>query len=264
MKKQLILIVLGLSLGSCSEYQKAFKSEDTEFQKKVAKNLYEKKKYSKAIRLFEVVAPVYKGKSGEEETAYLFGMAYYNTKQYYLAAYQLEGFASSYPRDSRAEEASFVAAKCFAKLSPVYSLDQVDTEKAITKVQEFIDRYPNTNYLAEANQIAKELRVKLEKKAFEIAKQYNTVQDYKAAQVALDLFLSDYPGTVYKEDALFLKFDSAYKLAINSVASKIQERLQNAKSAHQSLMKFKSDTKYKNEADQMLATIDKELQQFSK
>jgi hypothetical protein len=43
MKKQLILIVLGLSLGSCSEYQKAFKSEDTEFQKKVAKNLYEKK-----------------------------------------------------------------------------------------------------------------------------------------------------------------------------------------------------------------------------
>lgn len=264
MKKLLILIVLGLTLGSCSEYQKAFRSEDTEVQKAAAIKMYEKQKYGKAIRLFELIAPVYKGKAGEENVAYMFGMAYYNTKQFYLAAYQLESFASAYPRDPRNEEASFLAAKCFARLSPVYSLDQTDTEKAIYKMQDFIDRYPNSTYMAEANSIAKDLRVKLEKKAFEVAKQYNTIQDYKAAQVAFDLFLSDFPGTVFKEEALYLKLDSAFKLAINSVPSKMQERLLNAKAAYQSLVKFKADTQYKTKADDMLATIDKELQQFSK
>ena len=56
---------------------------------------------------------------------------------------------------------------------------------------------------------------KLEKKAYEIAKQYNTVMDYKAAMVALDNFVSDYPGTPFKEDALFYKYDSAYQIGIN-------------------------------------------------
>jgi outer membrane protein assembly factor BamD len=52
-------------------------------------------------------------------------------------------------------------------------------------------------------------------------------------------------------------------LAINSVPSKMEERLTNAKIAYDKLIKFNNDTKYKDKADKMLATIDKELQQFS-
>ena len=44
----------------------------------------------------------------------------------------------------------------------------------------------------------------------------------------------------------------------------MEERLHNAKTSYDNLMKFKSDTKYKNKADKMLASIEKELQQFSK
>jgi outer membrane protein assembly factor BamD len=42
---------------------------------------------------------------------------------------------------------------------------------------------------------------------------YNTISDFKSALVALDNFIV-YPGTPFKEDALFYKFDSAYQLAI--------------------------------------------------
>ena len=55
-------------------------------------------------------------------------------------------------------------------LSPVYSLDQTDTFKAIDKLQSFIDAYPNSEYLAEANETVKVLREKIEKKVFENAK----------------------------------------------------------------------------------------------
>jgi outer membrane protein assembly factor BamD len=58
--------------------------------------------------------------------------------------------------------------------------------------------------------------------------------------------------------------DSAYKLAINSVPQKMQERLNEAKTAYHSLIKFNASSKYKKQADNMLVSIDKELQQFSK
>jgi outer membrane protein assembly factor BamD len=112
--------------------------------------------------------------------------------------------------------------------------------------------------------MVKVLREKLEKKAFENAKQYNTISDYKAAMVAFDNFIINYPGTPFKEKALFYKFDSAYNLAINSVSAKMEERLNAAVAAYQSLIKFKPDTEYKTKADEMLARIENDLKQFSK
>ena len=149
-------------------------------------------------------------------------------------------------------------------LSPVYSLDQTDTSKAIEKLQAFIDTYPNSEYLGEANSIVKNLNEKLERKVFENAKGYNTISDYKSALVALDNFIINFPGTPYKEKALFYKLESAYSLAINSVPSKMEERLENAKVAYSSLIKFKADTEYKLKADEMLARIENDLKQFSK
>lgn len=264
MKKYLYIFALIVLVTSCSEYQKALNTEDVAIKFDQATKKYDQKKYSKAIRLFEQIAPSYKGKPQAEKLFYMFAHSYYNTKQYYLAAYQFESFASSYPKSEKREEAAFLAAKCFSKLSPVSSLDQTDTDKALQKLQDFIDLYPNSEYLPDANAIVTELKNKLEKKAFDIAKQYNTITDYKSAIASFENFISDFPGTPLKEDALYYKFDSAYNLAINSVSQKMKERLENAKIAHANLIKFKADTKYKAKADEMLARIEKDLQQFSK
>jgi outer membrane protein assembly factor BamD len=264
MKKFFILITALVLLSSCNEYHKAMKSEDVAVKFDVAGRLYEKEKYDKAIRLFEQIAPAYKGKPQAEKMFYMYAQSLYKTKQYYTAAYQFESFASSYPKSEKVQEAYFLGAKCYSLMSPVYSVDQVDTYKAIDKLQEFIDRFPESTYLAEANTIAKELRNKIEKKAFENAKQYNTISDYKSAIIALDNFVSDFPGTPYKEDALYFKFDSTYLLAINSVQGKMEERLNNAKNAYNNLIKFNSSTKYKVQVDEKIARINQDLQQFSK
>lgn len=248
---------------SCSEYQKALKSEDPGFKTKVAEDQFNAGKYKKALRLYEQVAPSYKGKPNAERLFYFYAKSYYNTKQYYLAGYQFESFVASYPRSEKREEASFLGAECFYRLSPVYSLDQTDTEKALTKLQKFIDTYPNSEYLPQANTYVKELSEKLEKKAYEIAKQYNNISDYKASIKAFDNFLLDFPGTSYREKALFYRFDSAYQLAINSVPYKKEERLLNAKASYNTFVKQNADSEFKAQADTMLATIEKELQQYS-
>ncbi|MBK0369012.1 outer membrane protein assembly factor BamD [Flavobacterium agrisoli] len=262
MKKITALFLLLVLCNACGDYQKALKSEDVATKFAMASELYDAGKYSKAIRLFEQLAPSYKGKPQAEKLFYMFSKSYYNTKQYSLSGYQFDSFVAGYPRSEKVEEAAFLGAKSYSKLSPAYSLDQTDTYKAIEKMQNFIDNYPESQYIVEANETMKVLTEKLEKKSYEIAKQYNTISDYKSALVAFDNFVADYPGTTYKEDALFYKFDSAYQLAINSVYDKMKDRLNVAKTSYNNLMKFKSDTKYKQKAEEMNARIDEDLEKF--
>lgn len=263
-KKLVSLLLLLVLFASCSEFQKALKTEDVAVKFEMATRLYDAGKYNDAIRLIEQIAPAYRGKPQAEKLFYMFSQSYYKTKQYYLAAYQFESFVSGYPKSEKIEESAYLGAKCFSMLSPVYSLDQVDTYKAIDKLQAFIDSYPNSTYLPEANKSLKVLNEKIEKKVYENAKQYNTIMEYKAAMVALDNFVADYPGTPLKEDALFYKYDSAYQLGINSIPAKMEERLNVAVTAYNSLMKFKPDTKYKKIADEMMVRIETDLKKFTK
>ncbi len=264
MKKIVSLVLLIALFTSCNEYQKALKKDDVAVKFEMGTKLYDQGKYTKAIRLFEQIAPAYRGKPQAEKLFYMFAQSYYKTEQFYLAGYQFESFVSSYPKSEKLQEAAFLGANSYSKLSPVYSLDQTDTNKAIDKLQAFIDTYPNSEYLSQANETVKVLTEKIEKKVYENAKGYNTISDYKSALVALDNFIADYPGTKYKEDALFYRLDSAYQLGINSVESKKEERLNVAKTAYSNLMKFNADSQYKEKANVMLAKVEQDLQKFTK
>lgn len=264
MKKIISVLFVALFLYSCSDYQAALKSEDPAVKYDVASKLYDAGKYSKALRIFEQLAPSYRGKPQGEKLFYMFAQSYYKTKQYYLAGYQFDSFIAGYPRSEKAEECAYLGAHSYSMLSPVYSIDQTDTFKAIEKIQGFIDRYPNSQYITEANAISKKLNDKIERKVYENAVEYNKISNYKSAIIALDNFVADYPGTPYKEKALYYKLDSAFLLAINSVPSKMEERLNLAKTSYNNLIKFKPDTEYRKKADEMLAQIDVELQKYNK
>ena len=119
MKKFLVLVTLVVFFSSCNQYQKALKSDDVAIKFTVAEKLYAAGKYSKAIRLFEQMAAVYKGKPQAEKMFYMYSQSLYKTNQFYLAGYQFESFAASYQKSEKIEEASFLGAKCFSKLSGV-------------------------------------------------------------------------------------------------------------------------------------------------
>jgi outer membrane protein assembly factor BamD len=260
MKNLLYFLFVIVLFSSCSEYQKALKNEDAAVKLDMATKMYESGKFNHSLRLIEQIAGVYRGRPDAEQLFYMYAQSYFKTRQYYLAGYQFESFVSAYPKSDKVIESAFLGAKSYSMLSPVYSLDQTDTNKAIEKLQSFIDTYPNSEYIAEANTITKTLNGKLEKKVFENAKGYNTISDFKSALIALDNFIADFPGTSYKEEALYYRLDSAYKLGVNSIPSKMEERLNVAKVAYANLIKFKPDTQYKQKADEMLVRIEKDLQ----
>lgn len=267
MKKLFYIFITCTLLSSCSEYQKALKGTDIGTKYKEGEKQFEKGKYAKANKLFEQIIPNYRGKPQAEKLTYLHAKAYYEMEEWYLASYQFERFVASYPSSEKVEEASFLGAKSAYMLSPVYSKEQHETKEAINKLQSFINLYPESEYLAEANKLVKELDFKLEKKAFDIAKQYNTIAgytaDYNAPIQAIDAFIFDFPGSVFREEALFIKFDSAYKLAMNSVYHKKQERLENAKTYYNNFKTSYANSEFIEEANRMNEEIENELKNFS-
>ena len=70
----------------------------------------------------------------------------------------------------------------------------------------------------------KELNHRLDKKAFEAARLYYNMEDYKAARVAFRNILKDNADNIYREDILYYIAKSSYKYAQLSVVSKQKER----------------------------------------
>ncbi len=249
MKKIIYIFFAVLFLNSCNDFQKVMKSEDIALKFKTGEELYNEGKYKKANRLFEQIVPKYRGKPQAEKLMYMHAMCFYKLEVYYLSAYRFEQFVSSYPQSEKVEEAAFLSAKSYYEESPIFSKDQQETIKAIEKIQLFVNQYPNSEYLAQANELVKELDYKLEKKAFEIAKQYNLIYDYKASIKSFNNFLLNFPGSSLRENALYWKFNSEYNLAVLSIESLKQERISIALADYNSLIKAYPETKFLDEAN---------------
>ena len=263
-----IYFVLSLVLlTSCGEYQKVLNRGSIEDQYKMAVKMYEAKKYSKALRLFEKVTPAYRTKPQMERIQYMVANSNFNEKNYSIAGYYFNRFSQNYPKSSKQEEADFLSALSYYKAAPVYSKDPTDTNKALESFQSFIDKYPDSPRLAEANKYYNELQFKLETKAFEIAKGYYITaqtdsRNYRAAITAFDNLITDYLGTRYKEEALYLRFKAAHDFAIKSTDRKKDERIKSAIKAYEKLERNFPESKFMSESKEMLAVLNKEQERI--
>lgn len=258
----LVMLLLILMSSACSDYQKLLNSDDVSEKYKQAEVYYNNGEYRKANRLFEQIIPKYRGKPQAQRIIFFFAESYFQTKSYYLAAYQYENFIKSYPKSDRVQEATFKAAKSYYFQSPRHSLDQEDTFTALEKLQVFLNLYPESEYADEANQMIAELQEKLEKKDFEIAKQYYTIRDYKAAIKANENFVSGFPGTKFREESLYIKFIASYEIAINSIDAKKQERLEELIQQYNTLLRYYPETLFLADLDKRMTQVYTEIKQF--
>ena len=254
-----VFFALFLSLFSCSDYQKVLNNPDTNLKYKAAEEYYKSGSYKKANRLFEQIVPSYRGKPQAQRIIFFYANTYFQIKDYNLAAYQFESFVKSYPKSDRLQEAYFMSAKSYYMLSPRSSLDQEDTYKAIDKLQIFLDNYPESEFSDDANTLIAELQVKLEKKSFEICKKYYTIRDYKASMNSFDNFISDFPGTQFKEEALYYKFLSKFELAINSIFTLKKERFVDAQEIGNTLLRYFPESIFLKDIGRKFKNIEKEL-----
>ena len=222
----MLLIVLVLLAGSCkSKFEKLKASNDNAKKYQAAIAYYNKKDYNKALELFGLwYSALPQASTGRKTLYYYYAYTNYRLKDYTSASYHFKQFADTYPASTRAEECNFMSAYCYYLDSPIYSLDQENTTKAIDKLQLFINLYPKSERVAEASKLIQNLRDKLERKAYENAKLYLTIGDYQAAVIDFGNVLRDYPDTKYAEEMEYLTIRAQYLYADHSDRFKQEER----------------------------------------
>ena len=263
------LLMFSLLLFSCGEYQKVLNKGTAEDQYNMAVKMYETNKYSKALRLFEKALPSYRGKPQNERIQFMVAQSNFNVKDYTTAGYYFDRFAKNYPNSSKQEEAAFLSAYSYKLDSPVFSLDQLDTNKALVAFQMFIDEYPDSERVVEANKHYRELQFKLETKAFEIGKTYyktalTDFRNYKSAIVAFDNLINDYLGSELKEEALYYRFKAYHDLVIVSTERKKPTRIKDAFAAYDKLIRNFPESKFLKDSDKLLSEIKNEQKQLVK
>lgn len=228
-KKFFFLLISSLFLFSCSEFNMVVKSTDYEYKYKKGIEYYEAGEYTRAITLFQDLVNAYRGTSKGDDLYNYYAKSCFAQKDYVLAGHYYKSIIDQYPRSEFAEDAQFMVGYCFYADSPNAKLDQEVSKKAIDALQLFINLYPYSKKVDEANILIDELNEKIVYKSFLNAKLYYDMTYYKAAVIALDNSLTDYPDTKYREEIRFLLFKSKYFMAINSIEEKKRERLNDAR-----------------------------------
>ena len=259
MKKLAFVLMLTVLLGSCGEYHKVLnKGKNTE-KYQYAVDMYEKKDYKKAIALFEKIMGPYANKPQMERIQYMISDCYFQTENYTMASYYFSKFIVNYPESTKVQEAAYLSAKSYFLAAPRYSRDQEDTYKALTAYQNFIDKYPQSELIEEANKDYAELNRKLQFKDFEVARQYHHTERYKAAIQAFETFNEDHLGSEFKEETYYYSFLSAYELGMKSILSKKEERISEALLSHRKFQKTFPESERLKEVDQLGLKLQEEL-----
>jgi outer membrane protein assembly factor BamD len=200
----------------------SFESFDVNYQK--AKNYYDKEKFLSAAALFEQLYPLSVGTPYADTILFMFADSYYKNGDYQMASFHFKEYTRRFPYSNKAELAALMVVKSIYNVSPYYSLDQYETDYAIEEITHFISVYPNSKYMEECNLMLDELRNKLAKKAYEIAKLYYRTERYQAAQISVKNFIKDYSSSMYADDALFLLIQNNLDYAKKSINAKKRER----------------------------------------
>lgn len=222
---RILLTVLVASLWGCKDNFELIR-RDPDWHVKLAKGLeyYDNGEYQKAQYLFEDIMPYVKADSTGEKVFFRYAYTHYFQKNFNFASHYFKQFYSTYYGSPLGEEALFMSAKCSFMLSPNYRLEQSSTDEAIEGFQLFINTFPNSPRVEESNQLIDQLRAKMEVKAYDAANLYYRLSDFKSATYSFQNLLKDYPDSKNDEKIRFNIIRSNYKLALNSVEDKQEER----------------------------------------
>jgi len=262
--KYTILFLACATLLSCSNYTKVLKSEDYAAKFELANNYFDAGKYSQSIALYEQVYQRFPKQSEGELSYFRIGKAYYESGDYFMGGYFLGQFINRFAFSTKVEEATFLSALCSVSQSPKPALDQTETEVAINSLQQFVDRFPNSTLVDTTNKIMDRLRFKIETKGFEAVKLYNRTQNYRAAVTSAEIFMSNYPTSVYKEEAAYMMVNNSYLLTKNSIDIKKLERTEQTLERYRTFVTEFPQSKYVKSLKSLETELMKQLEVLEK
>lgn len=260
----LALALLFTLLTACSKFEKLRKSGTDDEKYKAALEFYKKGSFEKAGLLFEELKPILKGSDQQEMATFYEAYCNYRMGLYALSAQQFRQFYETFGRSEYAEEALYMSAYSLYKDSPNYNLDQTSTATAIDALQSFVNGYSGSKFREEATEIMKELRIKLEKKAYEKAVLYyktspSTILNFRSAVVAMTNFQRDFPDSELNEDVAYRMVQAQHDFAKNSSPKTQKARFDEVVTHYQAFIDKYPKSRFLRAAEKLHENSTKEL-----
>lgn len=243
---------------SCSGLGKVVKSGDPELIYQTALKLYRAEKWTRASDMFEACQGYYVGSEREDSIAFFYARSKFKDRDYHEASLGFDEFRRKFGRSAFIEDAEGMYALCEYYMAPEPSRDQTLTAKAIVSLNNFMERYPDSERNEAFRGIIEELTGRLHEKNFLNAYAYFKTEKYKSAVVAFRNALKNYDETPYREQIMYYIVVSNYRLAHNSVAEKQADRYLSMLDSYYSFIEEYKESKYSKE----LARYFKEAKDF--
>jgi outer membrane protein assembly factor BamD len=197
-----MLLILAVFFVSCSPRQSLSSLEPAaEFER--AKSFFDNKKYNQAIEAFERVLFYHPSSEFVDDAQYWLARTYLAQKDYDQAIVEFDYLVRNFPNTPQLADAYFYRAKAYLLGAPNYDKDLTDLKNAIRLFDEFLTRFPNSEYTDDARQEILMARNRLAKKELENGKLYEKLSEPEAAQLYYAYIMNNYPETESANEARY-------------------------------------------------------------
>jgi outer membrane protein assembly factor BamD len=184
---------------SCSHSKVEVWDEDIQANFDKGIEFLNKKKYYRAQEEFNTILLRGRHTDLADDAQFYLGESYFLNKEYLLAISEYERLVRQMIYSPFVEKARYRICESYTELSPKYYHDQEYTVRAIDKLQEFIEDYPNSEYVDDATQSIKKLRNKLARKVYESGILYIKMEEYNSAINYFEDLLETYYDTKWAD-----------------------------------------------------------------
>ena len=263
--KKIVLLALALAAAAAcrSQFDMLLNSNDIDSKYTAAFDYFNRGKFEKASKLFESLTIQAKGFPKEDTVQYYWGLSNYRNKDYYTAETNFANFINDFPLSPFSEDARFLRIDCLYRACFRYELDQKPSYTALAAIGEYIAEYPGNPHEEVCRNMLTDLNERLDRKAFESARLYYKMEDYRAARTAFKNILKEDSDNIYREKILYYTAMSSYRFAALSVEDKKKERYLTFVDDYLNFVGELPESSYRNQLDVYYKRAQKALGRFS-
>ncbi|WP_152045928.1 outer membrane protein assembly factor BamD [Aureimonas psammosilenae] len=171
-----------------------------------------------ATKKFEAIDRQYPYSEWARKALVMRAFAAYRNGDYDTAVTSSRRYLSTYPGTDEAPYAQYIMGLSYFRQIPDVTRDQRDTARAVSAMQEVVDRYPESEYAEDARSKVRMARDQLAGKEMQVGRYYLERREYLAAINRFKTVVDQYPQTRHVEEALSRLTEAYYAMGLTQEA----------------------------------------------
>ena len=201
MKSRKITLFLAVLFLVCCSNKNVNVDEDLSPRFDKAMGYFNKGKYSRAKDEFDYIIMADPGSKIANESQYYMAESMFQIEEYDEASIAFDRYVRFSPDYSKIEKARYRICECAINLSNSYQREQSQTHRALEQLQMFIEDFPASDLIDDAEDAMLALRLKLAQKDYEVGRMYLKLEEYDSALIYFRSVLNHYYDTSFSDDA---------------------------------------------------------------